>query len=146
MIFSLITHFFTLYLFCCCCRMFVCFCCCYHVLHASLLPCTCNAVFYSPNPPNPPPSSSPHAYAHAMHTQALHTHTCTVVTMHTHTTWPIYVPCTPCTLLYHCHTLHAHAFSLCLLNSHDVCCPDLLRVPCVPCYVYIHRDTYALNM
>ena len=35
------------------------------------------------------------------------------------------------------HTLCAHAFSLCLLNSLDVCCPKLLTFPCVPCYVYI---------
>ena len=38
----------------------------------------------------------------------------------------------------HCHTLHAHAFSICLLNSHDVCCPDLLRFPCVPCYICMY--------
>ena len=33
------------------------------------------------------------------------------------------------TQLYHCHTLLAHAFSLCLLKSHDVCCPELLHYP-----------------
>ena len=50
------------------------------------------------------------------------------------------------------HTLCAHAFSLCLLNSLDVCCPKLLTFPCVPCYVcnclyiFIYSDTNALQM
>ena len=85
--------FLLLLLFCCCCCCFFCcllvfvcwvFLAVYFILSSMPYFCPVHVMLFSTTPPPPPPStstlhlhspSSPHAYAHAMHTQALHTHT-----------------------------------------------------------------------
>ena len=96
------------------------------------------------NLPLPPlfPLSSSKCTCYA-HTSLAHTYM--VVTMHTHKL--AYLRPMHSTQLYHWHTLRAHAFSLCMLNSLDVCYLQLLTFPYVPCYVYIRSDTkYIANV
>ena len=126
----------------------------YFVIHASLLPCTCNAVFYYPShfPYPPPPLSllsscicTCYAHTSLAHTSLAHTYM--VVTTHTQAAWPICVPCTlhSCTTVT--HYLLMHSLFVCSTHMMYALLNLILTFPCVSCYVYVHRDTNnALNM